>query len=290
MKVLNFGSLNIDHVYRVPHILRPGETLASISFENFAGGKGANQSAALARAGLDVAHAGKVGRDGTWLLDKLRSFGVDTQLTLVGDGPTGHAIIQVDDAGQNAIVTFAGANKQITQAEIDAALAHAAPGTILLLQNEINDIPCIMKAGEAHEMRICFNPAPFDEGVLEYPMHLVDILILNETEAAGFCPRKKLGDMLHGLAEMFPRTEIIMTLGEDGAVYRRSGEEVRVPAHRVNAVDTTAAGDTFIGYFLAAKLEGKPVRDCLELACKAAAICVSKKGAMDSIPGRGEVV
>src|SRR3982751_1755807 len=114
MQVLNFGSLNIDRVLRVPHIARPGETIASRSMSLLAGGKGANQSVALARAGVKVAHAGKVGADGQWLVDKLAAEGIDTSRVQVGAGPTGQATIQVDDAGQNAIVLLGGANQEIT--------------------------------------------------------------------------------------------------------------------------------------------------------------------------------
>ena len=137
MNILNFGSLNIDLVYQVEHIARPGETIASSAHQVFAGGKGANQSAALARAGASVFHAGQVGPDGQWVVDKLAGLGVDVQHIRVGDAPTGQAIIQVDRQGQNSIVLFAGANAQIDREAIDATLGHFGRGDLLLLQNEI---------------------------------------------------------------------------------------------------------------------------------------------------------
>ena len=189
MKILNFGSLNIDLVYQVEHIARPGETIASSAHQVFAGGKGANQSAALARAGARVFHAGQVGPDGQWLVDKLARLDVDVQHIRVGDTPTGHAIIQVDRQGQNSIVLFAGANAQIDQSAIDATLSHFGAGDILLLQNEINDIPYIMAAAAARGLTICLNPAPFGPEVRAYPLELIDLLIVNETEATGPCGR-----------------------------------------------------------------------------------------------------
>ena len=185
MNILNFGSLNIDLVYQVEHIARPGETIASSSHQVFAGGKGANQSAALARAGARVFHAGQVGPDGQWLVDKLAGLGVDVQHIRVGDVPTGHAIIQVDRQGQNSIVLFAGANAQIDRGAIDAALSHFDRGDILLLQNEINDVSYIIASASERGLTICLNPAPFGPEVRAYPLELVDVLIVNETEATG---------------------------------------------------------------------------------------------------------
>ena len=185
MNILNFGSLNIDLVYQVEHIARPGETISSSAHQVFAGGKGANQSAALARAGARVFHAGQVGPEGQWLVDKLAELGVDVQHIRVGDVPTGHAIIQVDRHGQNSIVLFAGANAQIDRGAIDTALSHFDQVDILLLQNEINDIAYIITSASERGLTICLNPAPFGPEVCAYPLKLVDLLIVNETEAIG---------------------------------------------------------------------------------------------------------
>jgi ribokinase len=290
MKVLNYGSLNVDYVYRVEHIARPGETISGESFRTFAGGKGANQSVALARAGASAIHAGKVGKGGEWLKENLTALGVDTRFTRVSPEPTGHAIIQVDDAGENAIFLFPGTNRQQTRAEIDETLAAVPGDTVLLLQNEINEIPYIMEHAHRKGFKICLNPAPYGPEIRGYPLDLVDILIFNETEGGGLVGKAAdANGIVAAVASVLPRADLVLTLGEQGVLFRSAQEVLRVPAVRTRAVDTTAAGDTFIGYFLASRARGEPIRRCLEMACRAAAICVSRPGAADSIPARHEV-
>lgn len=289
MKILNFGSLNIDHVYQVDHISRPGETISSDSYQVFAGGKGANQSAALALADARVFHAGQVGPEGQWLLDRLAGLGVDVTHTRVGDVPTGHAIIQVDAAAQNSIVLFPGANHCITRKAIDATLKHFGKDDILLLQNEISELSYIIKQSKTRDLRICFNPAPFSPQVLDYPLEQVDILVVNETEGMGLAGTESSDTLLDLLSAKWPRAEIVLTLGEQGARYRFSQKEIEIPAVQVDAVDTTAAGDTFIGYFLAALAAASDAGPALERATRAAALCVTRPGAQDSIPSAGEV-
>ena len=285
MNILNFGSLNIDLVYQVEHIARPGETIASSSHQIFAGGKGANQSAALARAGARIFHAGQVGPEGQWLVDKLAGLGVDVQHIRVGDVPTGHAIIQVDRQGQNSIVLFAGANAQIDKRAIDTALSHFDRGDILLLQNEINDIAYIITSAAERGLTTCLNPAPFGPEVRTYPLELVNLLIVNETEATGLAGTSELA----ALAELCPHAQIALTLGAAGAQYRSSTEEFHLSAPHVEAVDTTGAGDTFIGYFLQGLTADMTAREAMTRAVQAAALCVTRPGAMDSIPAADEV-
>jgi len=289
MLILNFGSLNIDHVHAVPHIVLPAETLSGTGYQIFAGGKGANQSVALARAGAQVAHAGRVGPDGRWLLEKLTAEGVDIRQVVVGQTPTGHAMIQVDQEGQNAIVLFAGANKQLTKLDIDRTLSAAGARAILLIQNETNHVPHMVKTAHELGMKVCFNPAPFGPEVCSYPLDLVDLLVLNEVEGRGLAGGGEAEQVLGALAEKLPRTRLLLTLGARGAVYQSGGERVAVPARKVSPVDTTAAGDTFIGYFLASQVRGLPVERCLTVACCAAGLCVTRPGAMDSIPRLDEV-
>ncbi len=285
MNILNFGSLNIDLVYQVEHIARPGETIASSAHQVFAGGKGANQSAALARAGAKVFHAGQVGPDGAWVVDKLAGLGVDVQHIRVGDAPTGHAIIQVDRQGQNSIVLFAGANAQVEREAIDTALAHFGCGDMLLLQNEINDVAYILTAAAEQGLTICLNPAPFGPEVGAYPLELVNLLIVNEIEAAGLVG----ASTLDALAARCPRAQIALTLGTAGAQYRSATEEFHLPAPPVEAIDTTGAGDTFIGYFLQGLTADLTARDAMARAVQAAALCVTRPGAMDSIPAAAEL-
>ena len=277
MKVLNFGSLNIDLVYRVRDFVRPGETISAASFARFPGGKGLNQSIALARAGAKVLHAGAVGADGGFLLELLRESGVDcSAVAVVDDVPTGHAVIQVSDAGENSIVLYPGANHRIAAELIDRALAKTEPGDVLLLQNEISSMADIMRRATERNLRIFFNPAPMMEAVASYPLELVDTLIVNETE----------WEALHACRPAL-RCNILKTLGARGALYNDS---IFVPAQRVDeVVDTTAAGDTFIGYFIAELLAGKDVESAMKTATAASAWCIQRAGAAPSIPRRIEL-
>jgi ribokinase len=288
-RILNFGSLNIDHVYGVDHFARPGETLCSADYRVFAGGKGNNQSVALARAGAHVWHAGKVGREGAWLRDRLRAAGVHTAGIEVGDTPTGHAIIQVNRQGQNSIVLFGGANRTITAADAARRLEGFSAGDWLLLQNEISGMPAILRMGARCGMKIFFNPAPMDPKVFRYPLRLVTCFCLNETEAEALTGERRPPRVLTVMRRRFPRAAVVLTLGAKGALYGDAQRTVHAPSVRVRAVDTTAAGDTFIGYFLAFLAQGKPVEICLRIANRAAAVCVTRPGAAESIPTRAEL-
>jgi ribokinase len=290
MPILNFGSLNIDRVLRVGHVVRPGETIASTSLSVFAGGKGANQSVALARAGAEVAHAGKVGADGGWLVERLNREKVDTRWVRVGPGATGQAMIQVDDAGQNAIVLLAGANHDIDPREIDEALAAFGPESWLLVQNETSAVGHAIQTAKRRGMRVALNPAPFDDRVVGYPLDQLDLLCLNESEAAAMAGLGSPEQIVAALAAQSPKCEILLTLGAAGSLYCGTGGPIRVPALDVKAIDTTAAGDTFLGYFLAARCRELGPAESLELATRAAALCVTRAGAMDSIPRLDEVL
>jgi ribokinase len=289
MKILNFGSLNIDHVYRVGHICRPGETIPSSAYQVFAGGKGANQSAALALAGAQVFHAGQVGPEGQWLIAKLAGLGVDMRFTRTAAEPTGHAIIQVDTGGQNSIVLYPGANHTIPRAAVQEVISHFNPMDILLLQNEINDIPYIMEKGRERGMRLCFNPAPFSSQVTSYPIELIDIVVVNETEGTGLTGSDSTDNLIGQLTAKWPGATFLLTLGEKGARYCSPAETIEVPAVPVQPVDTTAAGDTFIGYFLAGLAADLKPSAALQRAARAPPLCVTRHGAMDSIPAAGEL-
>lgn len=289
MKILCFGSLNIDHVYRVEHLARPGETLASSEYRVFAGGKGANQSAALALAGAAVFHAGQVGPEGGWLVAKLSGLGVEMRFTRTVEVPTGHAIIQVEASGQNSIVLFPGANQQVTPAWADQVIGHFSKGDILLLQNEINEIPHLIAQGRKQGLTVCLNPAPCGPEVAGYPLELVDLLVLNETEAAQLIGEARPQEQLARLNRRYPEAEILLTLGSQGSWYRIAGQVLHEPALPVEATDTTGAGDTFLGYFLASLAAGHAPTDRLKRATRAAALCVTRPGAMDSIPAAAEV-
>lgn len=289
MRVLDFGSLNIDYVYKVDNFIKPGETKAARSLEIFAGGKGLNQSLALARAGAEVAHAGKIGAEGRFLAEKLEAAGVDASRVEVSSSANGHAIIQVDDAGRNCILLFGGANRDIDSAFIDRSLEGFGAGDILLLQNEIASIPAIMTKAKARGMTIVMNPAPFDDGIASYPLELIDIFILNEIEAADLAGAADPEAAAAALGARFPAAKIVVTLGSEGSLCVEGGGTIRQKAYKVKAVDTTAAGDTFSGYFLAGLLEGMDTAAALDLGARAASICVTREGASDSVPMRAEL-
>jgi ribokinase len=292
MKFLVFGSLNIDLIFSVDHIVAPGETINSSAMERSAGGKGANQAAALAKAGMEVYMAGKIGKDGEFLLELLESYGVRTGHVLRWEGSTGQALIQVDRAGQNSIVLYEGGNGALKSEETAPIISAFGPRDMVLLQNEIPLTAELMRAAAARGIKICLNPSPFDRGVTDLPTDLADLLFVNEIEAAGLAGRSVSTDppeVLEELALRFPKAEIILTAGREGAYYahgdlRTKGDIIDLPV-----ADTTGAGDTFTGFFLAARQLGRDVTESLRLACKASSIAVSRRGAMTSMPFAREV-
>lgn len=292
MKVLCFGSLNIDYTYRVSHFVRQGETLAAESLQVFSGGKGLNQAVALARAGAETWMAGAVGEDGRFLLEELAAAGVRTDhVCVLQQERTGNAIIQNDRTGDNCILLYGGANRAVTEAQVDAVLQHFGAGDWLLLQNEINQLPYIMRQAHARGMKIAFNPSPMEARVLEYPLESVDLFLLNRVEAAQLAGTDGTDGqaLLAALRGRFSRAAVVLTLGADGAVYTDGAETVQQAAYPVQAVDTTAAGDTFTGFFLAARMRGEGAPRAMELASRAAAIAVTRRGAAPSIPTFAEV-
>ncbi len=287
MKIINFGSINIDHVYGVEHFVRPGETLESESYSVFSGGKGANQSIALARAGAEVLHAGNIGADGAWLKTKLQENGVDVSLVETVDVPTGHAVIQVNREGENAIIIHGGANRSVSEANIEKVLEKAEECDYLLLQNEINAVDKILE--KAKGLTVVFNPAPMTDEVKNYPLEKVDIFIVNEVEGEALTGETEPDLMLDAMQKLYPKSRTVLTLGKAGVIYADSEQRIKVPALQVDAVDTTGAGDTFIGYFLAELSRGSDIETSLQMGVKASALCVTRQGAADSIPKLEEV-
>lgn len=290
VKILNFGALNVDHVYQVDHFIRPGETMSSLNYQSFCGGKGLNQSVALAYAGAQVYHAGKVGKDGLFLIDHLKSSGVITDLIRTDGDVTGHAIIQVDRDGRNCIILHGGANQNITENEISLAFKQFEAGDYLLLQNEINLIDRIIKRAREVGMKIVLNPSPMDEKIQNYPLDLVDIFIVNEIEGYDLTGKSEPQDVLDSMLNRFPNAAIVLTLGAKGVIFRDKHHSCHQPADTsVKVVDTTAAGDTFIGYFISCLAGGFSVEKALRIAAKACDICVSRPGASSSIPEKSEL-
>ncbi len=290
MKILNFGSLNIDYVYNVSHMVQAGETLASDALNVYCGGKGLNQSVAAARAGGNVWHAGLIGSEGGMLADVCKDSGVNTDLIRVTEGKSGHTIIQVDRTGQNCILLYGGANRQITPEYADEVLKHFAQGDVLLLQNEISSLDYIIGQASKKGMRIVLNPSPFDENLKACDLSLVSMFLLNEVEGEQMTGSSDPEEILSRMAELYPESEVILTLGQRGSVYSFKGKRVHQNIYSVKAVDTTAAGDTYTGYYLAAVSGGKSVEEALDLAAKASAIAVTRSGAVPSIPELEEVL
>ena len=299
-RICVIGSINIDIVFRVRDIARPGETISSISASRFPGGKGQNQAIALAKAWPRVSMAGMIGASDEWLAEGLAAAGVDAGLLRrLPDAATGSAFIQVDDRGQNCIVLDPGANYRFTEAAVDDALSSLGSGDLAVLQNEINLLGYIMERAHARGIRTAFNPSPWDPSIRDLPLGSLDYLILNEIEAAALAgdtaaSAAETGPkaVLERLGAMLPRCTVVLTLGAEGAIAREPGapgRTVRVRGRRVRAVDTTAAGDTFTGYFLAGAVADLGLRGALERANLAASISVTRPGAAVSIPTAAEV-
>ncbi|MDO4332792.1 MAG: ribokinase [Eubacteriales bacterium] len=291
MKILNFGSLNIDYTYDVPYFVRSGETLSCTGMRKYSGGKGLNQSVALARCGASVWHAGAVGRaDGAFLVQELEAAGVHTDFIAQLDGPTGHAIIQRAKSGENCILLHGGANQRVTRQMADRVLEHFEEGDFLVLQNEISEVGYIMEKAREKGMKIFLNPSPMNEKVFSYPLQCVDCFLLNEVEASGLCGAREGGEaLLKKTAERFPKADIVLTLGGEGSYLYRQGRILKQEAFPAKALDTTAAGDTFTGYFIGGTAQGLRAAEAMSLASRAAAIAVSRYGAAPSIPRREEI-
>ena len=295
MKVLCFGSLNIDYTYKVDHFVKKGETLSSDRLEVFSGGKGLNQSTALSRAGAETYHAGAIGEDGRFLLAQLEDSGVNTDCVAVLPGmQSGHAIIQNDKEGDNCILLYGGANQAITKSQVDAVMERFQRGDFLVLQNEINELAYIMECAGKKGLKIVLNPSPMNEKILGLPLERVDYFMLNEVEAVQILGEEAADEkdgarLAEGLRRRFPKAAIVLTMGGAGSIYMDEKETIHQPAYKVQAVDTTAAGDTFTGFFIGGLLRGLENKAAMDEASRAAAIAVTRQGAAPSIPFLSEV-
>lgn len=284
MKILNFGSINKDFFYSVNDFVKPGETISSIRYNIKIGGKGLNQSVGISKAGQKIYHAGIINKDDTFILDKLKKWNINCENILLSNNPTGHAIIQVDKKGENSIIIYGGANHDVDIKFIKSVLSKFDSGDILVLQNEINNIKEIIDRAHHKKMKIVFNPAPFNNEILSYDLNKISTLILNQTEGEALSKEKKLDGILKVLNSKFNNTEIILTLGEKGSLYSFKDELLKIKAHKLDTVDTTGAGDTFIGYYVAGIASKMNTKDNLNRASEAAAIATTKLGAAESIP------
>lgn len=285
MKIYNLGSLNIDYVYAVDHFVSAGETLSSDNMQVFAGGKGLNQSIALSRAGADVIHGAILGKDGEFLRDIMRDSGVDTSRIAMSDESSGHAVIQLDKKGQNGILLYGGTNRLIDREYIEQFLFDAEENDILLLQNEISSLADAFEIAVSKKMQIAFNPSPFDKSIQKLPLHYVKWWFCNEIEGEALFGE----DIYDSFMQKYSESNLILTLGDKGCIFKNRDMFIKQPIYETQVVDTTAAGDTFTGYFISAISQGKNVDYALKLASKAASITVSRRGAAPSIPFAEEI-
>ena len=280
MAIYNLGSINIDHVYRVPHLPAAGETLSALGYAQGLGGKGANQSVAAARAGACVFHIGAVGPGSDWVLAELAGYGVDLRHVTVGAEPTGHAIINVDPAAENSIVIYPGANRVLSGDMAGAALAGAGAGDTLLVQNETSAQAEAAALAAARGMQVIYSAAPFDIAAVRAVLPQVSLLVMNEGEAA----------QLRAAEGGLPSLDCLITKGAQGAEWISAGAEpLFMPAFKVTPVDTTGAGDTFIGTLAAALDLGLPREAAMRRAAAASALQVTRQGAAQAIPTAAEV-
>lgn len=284
MKILNFGSLNIDWVYNVDHFVKPGETLSALSVDRFSGGKGLNQSVALAKAGAPVFQAGGIGSDGEFLKECLVESNVDVSFVKSFEVPTGNAFIQVDKSGQNCIILFGGANHEITKEYAEEVIKNFEEGDILVLQNEISSLKEIIDLAYEQGMQIVLNPSPMNQKILELDLNKITYFMMNEIEGEAITGANDPDVILDKMMEKYPKSKVVLTLGDKGSRFAEGEKRISFGSYEVKVLDTTSAGDTFTGYFIAGIAEGMEIEKAMERASKAAALAVSVKGASNSIP------
>ncbi len=284
MTLYNLGSINTDYVYSLDHLPAPGETLRAHEFQIGLGGKGLNISVAMMRAGAPVSHIGAIGVGDTNVISMLTQQGVDLAAVDKIDGVTGHAVVYVDAQSENQIVIVGGANQAITETHIRNSLADAGPEDWLVLQNETNANELGLTVAREKGMKVALVAAPFDAQTLPDLILRVDLVSMNRSETEEF--ERAIGRSFREAAG----PDFLLTYGSDGAEYVGSRGSARISAHTVDAVDTTGAGDTFFGSFLAKYALGLPLEEALSYANAAAALQVQRKGAAVAIPSHEEVV
>ena len=284
MKIVSFGSLNLDHVYSVPHFVAPGETLMSEDYKVCYGGKGLNQSIAAARAGAGVVHTGMVGRGGEILSDYLGENGVDTSLLEKSPVPQGHAIIQVSSSGENCILLYPGSNHAVTREYVDRVFKKLQGPGYVILQNEISQLSYIIHRAAAAGFRVVLNASPYEDSLKELDLGKLSWLLINEIEGSCFTGEHEPERIISSLREKYAQLGVVLTLGSRGCICDKGGERVTHGIFKVPVVDTTGAGDTFTGYFVAALAKGFGLAEAVRYASAAAAMAVSAPGAAQSIP------
>lgn len=284
MKILNIGSLNLDYVYSVDHITLVKETQNSTKVEIFAGGKGLNQSIALSNAGFEVFHAGFIGDGGNMLLETCVKNNINTKFLEKTTEKAGNAIIQVDKDGNNCIILYGGSNQMLTTEYIDKVLSNFGKDDVIILQNEVNLIDYIIDKAYDLGLKIVLNPSPFDDKILKCNLEKVWLFMVNEVEGEQISKKSNPKEILKFFQETFKNSQVVLTLGENGAYFANSNEIFFQDIIKTTVVDTTAAGDTFTGFFIYGFLNNYGIEKSLKLATKASSITITRKGASDTIP------
>lgn len=296
-KLCVLGSINVDHVIRVPYFPKAGETLTGYGYQIAYGGKGANQAVAATRVGAKVSFIGAIGDDqiGQTMKQAFEQDGIDTSaISVISNQSTGLAMIQVADSGENSIVISAGANADLSESLVEQHKSHIEQADILLMQLEspLQAVTLATKFAKTAGVKVVLNPAPaqpLPDSLLSH----IDIITPNETEAEILTGVKVIDEKTAKVAAKYFHQlgieVVLITLGSKGVYYSEKEQGEIIPGFRVDAVDTTAAGDTFNGAFVTALLEGKSAKDAIRFAHAAAAISVTRMGAQTAIPNREEV-
>lgn len=289
MKLLSFGSLNLDQVYRVRQFARPGESVRALETQIFCGGKGLNLSIAAAAAGCEVWHAGKVGPDGAVLIERLIRSGVDTTLISTGGTVSGHAIIQVNDEGENKILIAPGANGEITPQECEAAVRRFSAGDWLALQNETSCLPELLRLGKEQGMTIALIPSPVDGELEAADLSAVSYFILSRYDGSALTGKQAPDEICGELLRRCPEAHVVLNMGAAGSLYCTARQTLHQHAYPSQVVDPTGAGDIFAGYFIARMAAGEKPERALRSAAKAAALSTAHMGACEYVPTPQEV-
>ena len=283
------GSLMIDRVLRVPALPAPGETVMARSAAVHPGGKGANQAVAAARCGARVRMLGRTGSDGAFIVRELAAAGVDTACVMTSDAMSGFAAVMVADDGMNSIVIAPEANSRIGDADIDAFLTGAAPGDLLLMQNECSGLGHAVTRACEVGLKLWLNAAPMGDAVRQIDLGALSCLLVNEHELAALTGIGEPQSALHQLAHAWPKLDLVVTLGAEGWIARVEGAIARGSAIAVKAIDTVGCGDAFVGALAALGSEGMPWIDALARANAAGALAATVAGAIPSMPERAAV-
>ena len=285
MAIYNLGSINIDHFYRLPHLVRPGETLAAETYTQGLGGKGANQSVAIAKSKNQVLHIGALSRADNRYFEQLKNYNIDLTHTHQLDFPSGHGIVMVDEvSGENQIVVYPGANHQISESMIDSALATANPDDWALTQNETTQASYFFKTAKSKGLKLCYSAAPFVAETTIELLPIIDMLVVNQIEA-----QELEATTGKPIAELGIEHTLI-TQGSTGVRYIGTQGDFFVDAPKVSAVDTTGAGDTFLGLFLGRFDTGVTLEESIKYAVAGAALQVTQPGTADAIPDHTSIL